>query len=104
MAPSLRDRLLGRQQAPESPPAADGTNGVIGTNGTHGTNGTPPKGVDPLAGLRSIPETPQIVVDYTAVDKLKRDLHTRLVERLDLSALEKIRDEGMLVQQIRAAV
>ena len=38
------------------------------------------------------------------VDQLKVDLHRRLIERLDLEALEKIADEGVLVQQIRNAV
>ncbi|MES2523754.1 MAG: CpaF family protein [Gemmatimonadota bacterium] len=38
------------------------------------------------------------------VDRLKRDLHTKLVERLDLTALEAIKDEAVLVQQIRSAV
>ena len=96
MAPSLRDRLLGRVPGPELPTEAAGNNS---TNGT-----APAKAVDPLEGLRSIPEAPQVIADYSTVDKLKRELHTRLVERLDLSALEKIRDEGVLVQQIRAAV
>src|SRR6476659_5303639 len=38
------------------------------------------------------------------VDQLKVDLHRRLIERLDLEALEKIADEGVLIQQIRNAV
>ena len=99
MAPSLRDRLLGRVPGPELPPLPEGSSGTNGTNGSG-----PTKAVDPLEGLRSIPEPPQVIADYSTVDKLKRELHTRLVERLDLSALEKIRDEGVLVQQIRAAV
>ena len=99
MAPSLRDRLLGRVPTPELPTPVIGANGIKGTNGA-----TPLHTIDPLAGLRSVPEVVPVVNDYTTVDKLKRELHTRLVERLDLSALEKIRDEGVLVQQIRAAV
>jgi pilus assembly protein CpaF len=39
-----------------------------------------------------------------AVDQLKVDLHRRLIERLDLEALEKITDEKVLVAQIRNAV
>jgi pilus assembly protein CpaF len=90
---SLRDRLLGRTppRLPSVPPEGDTPTDV-----------TAP--VDPLEGLRAIPEAAVIVTDHTTVDKLKRELHTRLVERLDLSALEKIRDEGTLVQQIRLAV
>jgi pilus assembly protein CpaF len=38
------------------------------------------------------------------VEQLKVDLHRRLIERLDLEALEKIQDEGVLIQQIRNAV
>ena len=49
-------------------------------------------------GSRS--ETPVL----SPVDQLKVDLHRRLIERLDLEALEKISDEGVLVQQIRNAI
>ncbi|MGQ0715569.1 MAG: CpaF family protein [Gemmatimonadaceae bacterium] len=38
------------------------------------------------------------------VEQLKVDLHHRLIERLDLEALEQVRDEGELSRQIRAAV
>ena len=98
MAPSLRDRLLGRTPVPQVPDP------IVAPNGLNGTNVSAPAPVDPLEGLRSIPDAPQVIADHTTVDKLKRELHTRLVERLDLAALEKIRDEGALVQQIRAAV
>src|SRR6478736_7593720 len=40
----------------------------------------------------------------SAVDQLKIDLHHRLIERLDLEALEQIKDEGEVVHQIRLAV
>jgi len=50
------------------------------------------------AGVRS--EEPAL----TAVEQLKLDLHRRLIERLDLEALEKISDESVVVQQIRQAV
>jgi pilus assembly protein CpaF len=40
----------------------------------------------------------------SAVDQLKVDLHRRLVDRLDLSALERITDESLLTAQIRQAV
>jgi pilus assembly protein CpaF len=39
-----------------------------------------------------------------AVDQLKVDLHHRLIERLDLEALEQIKDEVEVVHQIRLAV
>jgi len=38
------------------------------------------------------------------VEQLKVDLHRRLIDRLDLEALETIKDEAVLVQQIRNAV
>ena len=38
------------------------------------------------------------------VDQLKVELHRRLIERLDLEALEQIKDEGELTAQIRQAV
>ena len=38
------------------------------------------------------------------VEQLKVDLHRRLIDRLDLEALEQIKDEHVLVQQIRNAV
>jgi pilus assembly protein CpaF len=40
----------------------------------------------------------------SAVDQLKIDLHHRLIERLDLEALEQIKDEVEVVHQIRLAV
>jgi pilus assembly protein CpaF len=44
------------------------------------------------------------IVELSAVDQLKVDLHHRLIERLDLEALEQIKDEGEVVHQIRLAV
>src|SRR5688500_1228164 len=38
------------------------------------------------------------------VEQLKVDLHRRLIERLDLEALEQVKDEAELSRQIRAAV
>ena len=40
----------------------------------------------------------------SAVDQLKLELHRKLVERLDLAALERITDEALLTTQIRNAV
>jgi pilus assembly protein CpaF len=44
------------------------------------------------------------VTPLSPVEQLKVDLHRRLIERLDLEALEQITDESVLVQQIRNAV
>jgi len=38
------------------------------------------------------------------VEELKKDLHLRLIKRLDLAALEKITDERLVTSQIRIAV
>ena len=40
----------------------------------------------------------------SAVEQLKVDLHRRLIERLDLEALEQVKEEAELSRQIRAAV
>jgi pilus assembly protein CpaF len=40
----------------------------------------------------------------SAVDQLKLELHRKLIERLDLAALERITDEALLTAQIRNAV
>jgi pilus assembly protein CpaF len=59
---------------------------------------TPPQGIAPRE-----PQGP-IVHELSAVDKLKIDVHRRLIERLDLEALERIKDSHDLANQIRAAV
>lgn len=99
MERSLRDRLLGKKP-------------TIGGNGTGPENGTGPSDggpaavtIDPLAGMPQPAEVKVLEsVELTPVDLLKRDLHQKLVDRLDLAALEKIRDENVLTQQIRTAV
>jgi pilus assembly protein CpaF len=40
----------------------------------------------------------------SSVDQIKVELHRRLVERLDLAALERIKDQQVLLAQIRQAV
>jgi pilus assembly protein CpaF len=44
------------------------------------------------------------VDELSAVDQLKVDIHHRLITRLDLEALEQIKDEGEVTTQIRLAV
>jgi pilus assembly protein CpaF len=121
MPPSLRDRLLGRggpgtAAPPENPPTANG-------NGAASANTAPPAVVDPKVRVQpattSAPlaqATPAEVskidprsvraaeVRLSAVDQLKLELHRKLVERLDLAALERITDEALLTTQIRNAV
>ena len=108
--PSLRDRLLGRTQPPPEPqlPLAE-------------SNGTKPEAAPKPEAAKA--ERPSVAQTGTAerlsrtytprrvevevlspVDQLKVDLHRRLIERLDLEALERITDEKVLVTQIRTAV
>jgi pilus assembly protein CpaF len=98
MSPSLRDRLLGRN----TPPSTESVPAVVSENG----NGEAVVATaDPLAGLTVASAAKAYTTRAeTTVDRLKRELHTKLVDRLDLAALEKIREEGALVQQIRTAV
>jgi pilus assembly protein CpaF len=99
MALSFRDRLLGRTtELPAAPdaavPAAAGDENALVR-------------ADPLAGLSVATGAPRQSLaprEETATDRLKRELHNKLVDRLDLAALDKVREEGRLVQQIRAAV
>ncbi|GMV11322.1 MAG TPA: CpaF family protein [Gemmatimonadaceae bacterium] len=44
------------------------------------------------------------VEELSAVDKLKVDIHHRLIARLDLEALEQLKDEAEVTAQIRLAV
>ncbi len=97
MAPSLRDRLLGR-----STPAITS----VRQGPAERSNGATPE-VDmstdgPSSGMftQSRAETPTL----SAVEQLKLELHRRLIERLDLAALEKITDESVIVLQIRQAI
>ena len=120
MPPSLRDRLLGRggpgTAAPENPPTANGNGAAPPASG-------PPTVVDPKVRVQPATTaaplaqaTPAEVskidprsvraaeVRLSAVDQLKLELHRKLVERLDLAALERITDEALLTTQIRNAV
>src|SRR5690606_27673570 len=86
MTTSLRDRLLGRSSnnVLEPRPATGDT--ASGTSS--GMYGPPREEEAPLS----------------AVEQLKMELHRRLIERLDLEALERISDEQVIVRQIRQAV
>ncbi len=97
---SLRDRLSGRkpeaapisleppkpeQKAPIPAAAAQATASVRTSTGMYSRRTNEDGGL-------------------TAVDQLKVDMHRRLIARLDLEALEQIRDEVELTRQIREAV
>jgi pilus assembly protein CpaF len=98
---SLRDRLTGRK-----------TNGSIpAVVPAEQMDGQAPAAVAPaplplpqghgssMYQRRNAEET-----SLNPVDQLKVELHRRLIERLDLEALEQIKDEGELTAQIRQAV
>jgi pilus assembly protein CpaF len=91
MALTLRDRLMGRTSPIGTLQPSSSTNGASGAASVGPSSGM-------YAGARA--EEPAL----TAVEQLKLDLHRRLIERLDLEALEKISDESVVVQQIRQAV
>src|SRR5881397_546430 len=96
MAPTLRERLLGRTiSTPLHSPA-------VASNGTGLGGAALIDGAGPSSGMYSNVRSDEVLL--TPVDQLKVDLHRRLIERLDLEALEKISDESVVVLQIRNAV
>jgi len=120
---SLIDRLSGRKTstngstaapaaapvAPAAPPGPDGRAAPTPTNGPVPQSPLPSSPVtSPAARLTSSMYTTRSgrpdEEKLSAVDQLKIDLHHRLIERLDLEALEQIKDEVEVVHQIRLAV
>src|SRR5690242_1136795 len=127
---SLRERLL-RRAAP-APPPEKGANGTEPAAKENGDNGHVPQNsvqipqvsqvshismISALSSRSTIPGRSSVgvrggqsfasrieVAPLSPVEQLKVDLHRRLIERLDLEALEQITDESVLVQQIRNAV
>ncbi|MGI8497264.1 MAG: CpaF family protein [Gemmatimonadaceae bacterium] len=93
---SLRDRLAGRKVPT---PSGDGA-----TRDSRTPSAIP--GVTPAASRTSGMYSPvrEEEMALSTVDQLKVDLHRRLIERLDLDALEQIKNENELVTQIRHAV
>ncbi|MBA3341783.1 MAG: CpaF family protein [Gemmatimonadaceae bacterium] len=94
---SLRDRLTRRQNgaaAPATapaelagearPPATPRAPSVAATSGMYGRRAE--------------------VVPISPIEQVKMDLHRKLIERLDLEALEQIPDERLLNSEIRAVV
>jgi len=90
--PSARDGVASPTQSPAAPPATNGN--------------TPAPSTFSVSQQRSssMYARPGDSDQLSAVDKLKVDLHHRLIERLDLEALEQIKDEVEVVHQIRLAV
>src|SRR5512141_530726 len=102
---SLRDRLTRRTNGGVTPaiaapadPATDGSQPGSLTRPTPVPRMTP---TQPSSGIygRRIEVEP-----VSAIDQVKIDLHRKLIERLDLEALEQIPDERLLNSEIRAVV
>jgi pilus assembly protein CpaF len=109
--------LLGRNQngsAPAAPASEDGAPAAPGTAAAPidskvrvQTPGQPPNmaQVPPAEVSKIDPRSVRVAeIRLSAVDQLKLELHRKLVERLDLAALERITDEALLTTQIRNAV
>jgi pilus assembly protein CpaF len=102
---SLRERLTGIKSnggsRPASPPAPARPAAAEPVN--YGEYAPPARSKERASGIYTggrQREQPTL----SAVEQLKVDLHRRLIERLDLEALEQVKDEGELSRQIRAAV
>ncbi|MEO7966372.1 MAG: hypothetical protein ABIT38_20915, partial [Gemmatimonadaceae bacterium] len=96
---SLIDRLSGRKTA------SGGMKAV--------RTGPSSDGIDAPAAAAVVEEAPVVPTftrgapqaeELSAVDKLKVDIHHRLISRLDLEALEAVKDEAEVTAQIRLAV
>ena len=99
---SLRERLMGtkRPVAPDGTALAGSENGVDAARPVAAGSATRVQS-NSASGMYSR-KSEEVVL--TPVDQLKVDLHRRLIERLDLEALEQIKDEVELTTQIRQAV
>ena len=112
---SLMDRLSGRKspngngaQAPAALPSSppEGMNPATPQppQPPIHTGAMPATGTSMRAGSSMYSRGGRDEEKLSAVDQLKIDLHHRLIERLDLEALEQIKDEVEVVHQIRLAV
>ncbi|HUQ98195.1 MAG TPA: CpaF family protein [Gemmatimonadaceae bacterium] len=96
---SLRDRLTRRQNGGVPTPAPEAPALVVAGEGRPPSR-TPSAAVSSgMYGGRKIETEP-----LTGVDRVKLDLHRKLVERLDLEALEQISDDRLINSEIRAVV
>jgi len=97
MAPSLRDRLLGR-----STPGVTSIRQTPSDRANGATAELDMSSDGPSSGMFT--QVRQESQTLSAVEQLKLELHRRLIERLDLAALERITDESVIVVQIRQAI
>jgi pilus assembly protein CpaF len=99
---SLIDRLSGRRAGTPAKPREETPTSTPTTPAPKAE-----EAVDPVANGRQTGTFVRAATDereLSSLDQLKVDIHHRLVSRLDLEALEKIRDESEIVSQIRMAV
>jgi pilus assembly protein CpaF len=112
---SLMDRLSGRKSPngtgaqapaaiPSSPPEGIKPPATPQPAQPIHTGAMPATGSSMRAGSSMYSRSGRDEEKLSAVDQLKIDLHHRLIERLDLEALEQIKDEVEVVHQIRLAV
>src|SRR4051812_34880276 len=113
---SLRDRL--RRKSGASPEVVSGEHAVPGSvleSGGVATELEAPPEIESVGSFLPATEsfrTPAETAAHHAppsdvlshIEQLKVDVHRRLIERLDLEALEEIKDETQLTAQIREAV
>src|ERR1041384_1993977 len=110
---SLRDRLRRRNSAPP-PDSANGEH-VLPEHGDAAIEAHGPTEVERVGSFLPVTESFRTSAELAAhhapasdelstIEQLKGDGHRRLIERLDLEALEEIKDETQLTAQIREAV
>ena len=106
MSKSLRERLLGQRPAGTNAavPAAAGSEPLPGAAGSIAETYTVARvdATDGASGMFGPRKTDDAALSL--VDELKRELHRKLIDRLDLEALELVTDERQVAAQIRQAV
>jgi pilus assembly protein CpaF len=100
---SLIDRLSGRKPSNGGLPITPSGTPIVETGQVSVPAVTAPP---PAAPTRSSSMYARVRTDdkLSQIDQLKVDIHHRLIERLDLEALEAIKDEVEIAAQIRLAV
>ena len=102
MSKSLRERLTGRPARSDEPTATpDGATPVLPVGALYEPNSASLN--DAASGMFGHRKAGDDDV-LNPVDELKRNVHRKLNERLDLEALEKVTDERQIAAQIRQAV
>src|SRR5687767_5075500 len=101
---SLMDRLSGRKPGSNGAGAPPIASTPVPVSTTTVAPSPPPTPAPPRASSMYTGRAQRGEEKLSAVDQLKIDLHHRLIERLDLEALEQIKDEVEVHHQIRLAV